>query len=130
VTLEDAEIRGGVYAGKALPLVPRVQASAGLTWSATANAAYSARLNYVGERRYGDDYANEAGRLAAYTKLDLMASWQIRDWKIDAKILNATDEKYAAYAGYGFNMDILANDTFYYPADRRTYAVSARYDFR
>ena len=130
VTLEDAEIRDGVYAGKEVPLVPRVQASAGLTWSKTSNAAYSARLNYVGDRRYGDDYANEAGHLAAYTRLDLLASWQIRDWKIDAKVLNATDEKYAAYAGYGFNMDTFANDTFYYPADRRTYAVSARYDFR
>ena len=130
VTLEDAEIRAGAYAGRTVPLVPKVQASAGLTWSRTAAAAYSARLNYVGKRRYGDDYANAAGYLAGYTKLDLLASWRIRDWTIDAKVLNATDKKYAAYGGYGFNSGTFAYDTFYYPADRRTFGVSARYDFR
>ncbi|HEY9145850.1 MAG TPA: TonB-dependent receptor [Thiobacillus sp.] len=130
VTLEDAEIRAGAYAGRTVPLVPKVQASAGLTWSRTAAAAYSARLNYVGKRRYGDDYANAAGYLAGYTKLDLMASWRIRDWTIDARVLNATDKKYAAYGGYGFNSGTFAYDTFYYPADRRTFGVSARYDFR
>lgn len=128
VTLEDAEVRAGSYAGKDMPLVPKVQASAGLTWSKTAAAAYSARLNYVGERRYGDDYANAAGYLAGYAKLDLLASWRIRDWTIDAKVLNATDKKYAAYAGYGWHSG--PYDTFYYPADRRTFGVSARYDFR
>jgi len=128
VTLEDAEVRAGSYAGRDLPLVPKVQASAGLTWSKTPTAAYSARLIYVGERRYGDDYANAAGYLAGYTKLDLMASWRVLDWRIDAKVLNATDKKYAAYAGYGWHSG--PYDTFYYPADRRTFGVSARYDFR
>ena len=130
VTLEDADVRGGTYAGRDLPLVPKVQASAGLTWSKTAAVAYSARLNYVGNRRYGDDYANAAGYLAGYTKLDLLASWRVGDWRIDARILNATDRKYAAYGGYGFNSTTLAYDTFYYPADRRTFGVNARYDFR
>lgn len=128
VTLEDAEIRAGAYAGRTVPLVPKVQASAGVTWSRTAAAAYSARLNHVGKRRYGDDYANAAGYLAGYTKLDVMASWRIRDWTIDARILNVTDKKYAAYAGYGWHSG--SYDTFYYPADRRTFGVSARYDFR
>ena len=123
-------MRAGSYAGRDMPLVPKVQASAGLTWSKTAAAAYSARLNYVRDRRYGDDYANEAGYLAGYTKLDLMASWRIHEWKVDAKILNATNKKYAAYGGYGFNSGTFAYDTFYYPADRRTFGVSARYDFR
>jgi iron complex outermembrane receptor protein len=130
VTLEDAEIRAGDYSGREVPLVPRVQASAGLTWSATSNAAYSARLNHAGKRRYGDDYANEAGYLSGYTTLDLMASWRIRDWKIDARVLNATDKKYAAYGGYGFNSGTFAYDTFYYPADGRTFGVAARYDFQ
>lgn len=130
VTLEDAQIRAGAYAGQEMPLVPGVQASAGLSWDAGQNAVYSARLNHVGKRRYGDDYGNDAGYLSGYTTLDLMASWRIRDWKIDARVLNAADKRYAAYAGYGFNSTTLANDTFYYPADGRTFGMTARYDFR
>ncbi len=130
VTLEDAQIRAGAYAGREIPLVPRVQASAGLSWNANQDAVYSARLNHVGKRRYGDDYGNDAGYLSGYTTLDLLASWRIRDWKIDARILNAADKRYAAYAGYGFNSTTFANDTFYYPADGRTFGMTARYDFR
>jgi len=130
VTLEDAQIRAGAYAGREMPMVPGVQASAGLSWDASPDAVYAARLNHVGKRRYGDDYGNDAGYLSGYTTLDLIASWRIRDWKIDAKILNAADKRYAAYAGYGFNSGTFANDTFYYPADGRTFGVAARYDFR
>lgn len=130
VTLEDAQIRAGAYAGREMPLVPAVQAGAGLSWNAGQHAIYSARLNHVGKRRYGDDYGNVAGYVSGYTTLDLMASWRIRDWKLDARILNAADKRYAAYAGYGFNSRIGANDTFYYPADGRTFGMTARYDFR
>lgn len=130
LAFEDAEIRGGAYAGSDLPMVPGVQASAGLTWQATERSSYSARLNHVGERRYGDDYSNLAGDLASHTRLDLLASWRVRDWQIDARVLNATDRKYAAFGGYGFNTGTFAFDTFYYPADSRTYTLAARYTFR
>ncbi len=129
-TFEDAEIRAGSYAGHDVPMVPKVQASAGLSWQAAERATYSARLNHVGKRRYGDDYANVAGYLAAYTRLDLMARWQLGDWQVDAQVLNATDRKYAAYGGYGFNSGTFAYDTFYYPADSRTFTLAARYSFR
>lgn len=130
LTFEDAEIRAGAYAGHTVPMVPEMQANAGLTWRATEHASYTARLNHVGKRRYGDDYSNVAGHLAGYTRLDLMASWRVRDWQIDARVLNATDRKYAAYGGYGFNSSTFAFDTFYYPADSRTFSVAARYTFR
>jgi len=45
-------------------------------------------------------------------------------------VLNATNRKYAAYGGYGFNSSTFAFDTFYYPADSRTFSVAARYTFR
>lgn len=128
LTLQDAEIRSGAYAHQAVPLVPRVQASAGVSWRVTPRAAYSARLIHVGTRRYGDDYANEAGYLSAYTTLDLKASLQIQSWTLDVRILNATDTHYAAYAGYGWHAS--GYDTFYYPAERRTFGLTARYDFR
>ena len=44
---------------------------------------------------------------------------------ITAKVLNATDEKYAPFAGYSS----FRNATYYYPADGRSLFVSARYAF-
>lgn len=129
VTRQETEVLKGIYAGCEVPMVPKTQLGAELGWSQGRDAAYSARLNYVGKRRYGDDYANEAGYLDGYATLDLSAAWRIDGWKLEARALNVTDKKYAAYGGYGFNSGTYSMDTFYYPADRRTFRLMAQHDF-
>lgn len=121
----DATFRSGSYSGNEVPLVARNQASAQLTWNSGRSGAYSALLRYVGERRYGGDFANAQGMLAGYTTLDLQSVWDLKPWKITAKLVNAFDKKYSPYAGYS----AYKNDTYYYPADGRSLFVSARYDF-
>jgi len=129
LTHQVAEVREGSYADRDIPLVPKIQAGAGLSWSAGKNARYSTRVNHVGQRRYGDDYGNVAGYLDAYTTIDLLAAWDIAGWNLEARVLNAADKKYAAFGGYGFNASKFDYDTFYYPADRRTFRIMARHDF-
>jgi iron complex outermembrane receptor protein len=121
----DATFRSGVYSGNEVPLVPRNQAGAQLTWNTGRTGAYSAAARYVGERRYGSDFSNAQGMLAGYTTLDLQAVWNLKPWKITAKVLNALDKKYSPFAGYSSSY----NDTYYYPADARSFFVSGRYDF-
>lgn len=124
-THTDARFRTGTYSGNAIPLVPRNQASAQLTWNAGAAGSYSAAARHVGERRYDSDFTNTQGMLAAYTTLDLQAVWSLKPWKITARLLNALDKKYSPYAGYS----AFYNDTYYYPADGRSLFVSGRFDF-
>ncbi len=121
----DASFRSGVYSGNEVPLVPRNLASAQLTWNTGRSGSYSAAARYVGERRYGSDFANAQRMLAGYTTLDLQAVWNVKPWKITAKLINALDKKYAPLAGYSAGY----NDTYYYPADARSFFVSGRYDF-
>jgi iron complex outermembrane receptor protein len=121
----DASFRSGAYAGNAVPLVPRDQAGVQLTWNAGRNASYSAAVKHVGERRYGSDFTNAQGMLGGYTTLDLQAVWNLKPWKITAKLLNALDKKYAALAGYSS----FYSDTYYFPADRRSLFLSGRFDF-
>ncbi len=121
----DAEFRNGVYSGNSVPLVPRNLASAQLTWNAGSSGSYSAAARYVGERRYGSDFANAQGMLSSYTTLDLQAVWNLKPWKITAKLINALDKKYSAIAGYS----AFFNDTYYYPTDPRSFFVSGRFDF-
>jgi iron complex outermembrane receptor protein len=108
-----------------MPLVPHNLASAQLTWNAGGTGSYSAAARYVGERRYLNDFANAQGMLSGYTTLDLQAVWNLKPWKVTARLLNALDKKYSPTAGYS----VFANDTFYYPADPRSFFVSGRYDF-
>ena len=121
----DAYFRNGAYSGNAVPLVPRNLASAQLTWNTGRSGSYSAAARYVGERRYGSDFANSQGMLSGYTTLDLQAMWNLKPWKITAKLINALDKKYSATAGYS----AFYNDTYYYPNDPRSVFVSGRFDF-
>jgi iron complex outermembrane receptor protein len=122
----DAEFREGVNSGNEIPLVPSNLASAQLTWNAGSSGSYSAAARYVGERRYLNDFANAQGMLSGYTTLDLQAVWNLKPWKITAKLINALDKKYSPLAGYSSPP---TNDTFFYPADPRSVFVSGRYDF-
>jgi len=121
----DARFRDGAYSGNAVPLVPRDQASAQLTWNTGRTGSYSAAVRHVGERRYGSDFTNTQGMLAGYTTLDLQAVWNLKPWTIAARLLNALDKKYSPLAGYS----AFYNDTYYYPADPRSFFVSGRFDF-
>lgn len=121
----DATFRSGASSGKDVPLVARHQASAQLTWNTGRSGSYSAVARYVGDRRYGSDYANTQGMLAGYTTLDLQSVWNLKPWKITAKLINALDKTYAPLAGYS----AWTNQTYYYPADGRSLFVSGRYDF-
>jgi iron complex outermembrane receptor protein len=96
-----------------------------MTWNAGQAGTYSAAVRHVGDRRYGSDFANAQGMLAGYTTLDLQAAWDLKPWKITAKVLNATDRKYAPIAGYS----AFYHDTYFYPADARGFFVAGRYDF-
>lgn len=121
----DAKFREGANSGKELPLVARNQASAQLIWNTGATGNYTTLVRYVGERRYAGDFANTQKILGAYTTVDLQATWAFKPWKLTAKVLNAFDKKYSSFAGYR----AFASDTYYYPADARSFFVSGRYDF-
>jgi iron complex outermembrane receptor protein len=125
----DAYFREGAYSGNEMPLVPRNLASAQLTWNAGSAGSYSAAARYVGERRYLNDFANAQGMLSSYTTVDLQAVWNLKPWKITAKLINALDKKYSPNGGYAFNFATLKNDTFFYPTDPRSFFVSGRLDF-
>ncbi len=96
-----------------------------LTWDADRAGSYSAVANYVGTHRYSGDFANVRGYLDGYTTLDLQAAWNLRPWTVTARLLNAFDKRYAAYAGYS----PWISDHYYYPADGRSFHLSARYTF-
>jgi iron complex outermembrane receptor protein len=121
----DAKFREGGYSGNAIPLVPRSLAGVQLTWNAGRGGSYSAAARHVGERRYLNDFFNAQGMLSGYTTLDLQAVWNLKPWRIAAKLINALDKKYSPLAGYSAGR----NDTFYYPADPRSFFLSARLDF-
>jgi iron complex outermembrane receptor protein len=121
----NAHFRAGSYAGKALPLVPHEQTSLQMLWNSGRTGQYSALIHHVGERPYGSDFANAKNTLSGYTTVDLQGGWDMKPFRVTAKLMNAFDRKYSPFAGYS----AFRNDYYYYPADGRALYISGRYDF-
>lgn len=121
----EGRFRDGAYVGKIIPLVPRDHVSVQVTWNTGPGENYTAVVRRVGERRYGTDFDNARGMLPAYATLDLQAVWNLKPWRVTAKLLNALDKKYSPVAGYS----AFYRDTYYYPADPRSLFLSGRFDF-
>ena len=125
-TYTDAKFREGVYRDKSVPMVPNNKASLRINWQGGQIGNYGLSANYIGDRRFSGDYANQLKMLSGYTTLDLVADWRVGPVTVSAKVLNLTDKHYAPFALYSPSR----SDYYYYPADGRAVFVSARYDFK
>ncbi len=125
-TFADASFREGTYSGKEVPLTPKNKASTRLSWDGGGVGQYSAVVNYVGERYFSSDFVNAQEKQGSYTTIDLMAGWNFKPWSISARLLNAMDKNYAPFAGYS----AFRSDYYFYPADGRSFLLTASYTFR
>ncbi len=126
-TYTDARFSAGSYAGNTLPLVAHDKASVRLSSKDGGYGAYALAATYVGDQRYSGDFANLYGSLPGYTTVDLQGIWRFfSSWTITAKLINATNARYAPYGGYS-SFDA---SHYYYPADARSLFVSLRYALR
>lgn len=123
----EAEYREGPYAGHAVTLVPRHKGSAQLTWNTGAMGQYTATINAVGAQRASGDRLGEVSQVPGYATLDVGATWNLKPFKVSAKVANVFDKRYSSYVGYA-NWTT-PGDKFYYPADGRSAFVTVGYDF-
>ena len=122
----DAAFKSGTFNGKSLPSVASNSAHAQVLWNAQQYGQYVAQVNFVGERYTSGDFNNSLNKLPSYTTLDLRANWFIKPVTISLSALNVTDKKYSPYGLFSASK----NDYYYFPADGRSFYLSARYDFK
>lgn len=112
----DAKNDSGVHDGKDLPLVPKNSGSLELIVKPTGNLTVSIDANYIGQKRFGSDYANKAGKMEAYTVANGKIKYELGDratFFVGAD--NLFNELYSETGyDYGFGPS-------FYPAPERRY---------
>ena len=128
-TMAVAKFQGGSFggldvSGKTVPLVPRHRANATLTWKPIQRASLAGRVSYVGEQYFDNDQSNTFGRkMPDYTVTDLIAGYEIGNWRLGATIYNLFNKKYFTYG-------IVGGTSFSaYPEAERSFLISAEYRF-
>lgn len=122
----EAEFRRGQYRGERIPSVPNSIVTAQLMWDAGRYGSYTAQANYAGTRYTSGDFTNDFGKEPSYTTFDLRANWNFQPVHIALMALNLTDKRYSPFSTLNF----MRTDKFYFPADGRSFYLSARYDFK
>lgn len=122
-TYENPEFSSGPNDGNTIPLVPEVQASVGVRVQIIEGLSAMARVRYVGERYMGQDFANEAEKMDAFTTLDLGANYKYQGFIFFLRAENVLGEEYdhaSFYSAWGSG---------YYPATTQQVWGGVRYSF-
>lgn len=94
----SGSVDGITVAGKQVPLVPRHKATMAAAWRASERASITVRTTYNGEARLDNDQQNtSAFRRPSFLVTDLVAVYELADWRLRASLLNVTDERYFSY---------------------------------
>ena len=103
LALLEAKFRSGAYggvdvSGNDVPLVPRVLAAAGVSWTYAPRSRASLNARYVGEQRFDNDQANRFRKQPAYGLVDLKVEHMLaRAWQVALEVRNLFDKRYFSY---------------------------------
>ncbi len=123
LTYTDATFRGGVNAGKEVPLVSPWTASAGVSWNIfKKHLIFDGVVRYVGERRMDNDQRNFQPLIPAHTLVDVRLGGELDQFFWAVSVENLFDEMY-------FDYSVASASTFgrynAYPQPGRTFLVRA-----
>lgn len=122
----ESKFAEGVFDGNLVPMVPRQRLRLfAEMWFCEILSVYGG-YRFVGEQRFGGDYAGRGGMLPAYGIFDLGIRLKptgfLEGIVISAGVENLFDKRYCDYGEY-------FDPWYMYPASGRTFMVTLRYTF-
>jgi len=94
-TYTKSTFRAGAYEDKNIPMVPRHKGSVGLQFLLPKDITLNILGNYVGERYFINDQANNFSRLNGYMSADMNISYTYKDFTVTAGVNNVFDKEYS-----------------------------------
>ncbi len=123
-TYIEAKIKDGTYEGKAIPWVPENKYSIKSEYDLN-DLALGLEYSYIGSMYSISDWENKAGKIEAYSTVNLSSSYKYKGFNLFGGISNLFDEKYNNYAVYSTSKKRIG----YYPAEERNYYLGLSYEF-
>jgi iron complex outermembrane receptor protein len=123
----EAKLASGENKGNLVPLVPRQQLRLFGEVFLHEEFALNGGMRFVGEQRYGGDFAGKGGMLADYVIFDAgmryMPQWRwLEGFVFSMAVDNLFDRRYCDYGEY-------FDPWYVYPAAGRSFMFAVRYEF-
>jgi len=117
----DADFSHGTYKGNRIPLVSKHHFAVNARWQVIPKLSLFAELNYLSKQDVAGDYANILDKVGSRTLINLSAFYQIKQFKITARVNNLTDKK---YQGTGVRTTFPDTEAAFYPAPERNFLIT------
>lgn len=123
-TYIEAKIKDGTYEGKSIPWVPENKYSIKSEYDLN-DLSLGLEYSYVGSMFAISDWENKAGKIEAYSTVNLSSSYKFKELNLFGGVNNLFDEKFNNYAVYSTSKKRIG----YYPAEERNYYLGLSYEF-
>ncbi len=128
-TYRDTKIRGGTYAGNAIPNVPRHQAHVDLVWRPWDGLSLALNGTHVGKRHFESDFANSFTRQEDYQVFNLKVKYAWQKYTAFLDLNNVFDERYAAYGVISAPSSSNSEEQTFYPSPEFNLFAGLRLDY-
>jgi len=124
-TFDQAVFEQGDYKSKSIPMVPEHKFNMDITYSFTDFFRWSFSSNYLSNKYFINDEANNWPKLKQVFTLDTKFAFEKKDYKLSWGIYNIFNEKYYQYGV----CNATTGAVNYYPASGRNFFVKASRKF-
>ncbi len=121
----NSEFRQGENNGKEIPLVPEWKYNLGIDMK-YGNVKGKIQYNYVGERYFGNDYANTQKKMENYDTVDIYLGYEFNKAELFVNAKNIFGKEYSDYGYYNSWGPDFYN---YYPMPEATYWAGLKMSF-
>ena len=87
------------------------------------------QYNYLGERYFGNDYANTQKQMEDYQTVDLYLGFEFKKGEFFINAANIFGEKYSDYAYYYYDYSSMSDAYGYYPMPEESYRAGVKFSF-
>ncbi len=124
----------GPYQGNEIPLTPNLLLNARANYLIDMNWSVGGVVNYVSTQHYdaSPNYYNALAVMPSYALGDVYLAYKLGGFDTKFTVKNIGNAAYATYGGYGTISTadgVGARSYYYYPSDRRSYFITAKYAF-
>ncbi|MCH8105748.1 MAG: TonB-dependent receptor [Proteobacteria bacterium] len=119
--LVNARFKSGLFKGNDISGVAGKTANIRADYQFRENLASYLEVHYTGEKFAQGDNANVNSKLESFTILNAGISYQKKNWDINFRINNLSDEKYAEF---------ISSFVAYFPNPERNFMLTTSYQFQ
>jgi iron complex outermembrane receptor protein len=129
-TFTDAEVVGGAFQGKEIPLVAEHSGFIGSDFQLTSHWQIYGEIQALGDRVFSGDFDNVLTKLPGYGVTNFKVEYGSNNFVLSGRINNLFDKQYTEVGVLGTDPFTFLSREAFFPSPERNFLLTANWKFR